>query len=142
MTRRDPNSTTRRRVRRAARWVGKQPGRFVEWRLTSSGWSYGCLLVAWLCLSWAVEWGLSSLTWAVATLALGPETVGAIGGRISAPWTACWWLATVALWLLLFEVGLAYVLAAAWSSHRALEIEGDPRRLRKLEQEWREAGKG
>ncbi len=72
--------------------------RFARWRLESGGWVYSLLAASWIAL----------------TVVLADVT----------GWG--WWiyLGSAALFLLLFEVGLAYVISAAWGSHRQLEHEG------------------
>ena len=72
--------------------------RFARWRLESGGWVYSLLAGSWVAL----------------TISLADVT----------DWG--WWiyLASAAVFLLLFEVGLGYIIAAAWGSNRQLEQEG------------------
>lgn len=72
---------------------------FVRWRRDSGGWIYGLIMLAWCLLSVVIE------------------TATGWGWRVYAT--------SAAVFLLLFEVGIATVVAAAWSSHRALELEGE-----------------
>lgn len=73
--------------------------RFLRWRRGHGGWVYFNLAWTWAALTFVVVdvagWG----------------------------WRA--YLASGATFFLLFEVGVAYVLAAAWGSHRQLEHEGE-----------------
>lgn len=48
-------------------------------------------------------------------------------GWVSCPdrWTWVVWGGSVAVYLLLTEVGVAYLVATAWGSHRQLEVEGE-----------------
>ena len=91
----------------AARWTAARPvalailaalERFVRWRRESGGWIYFLLAVAWFALTvviaHATGWG-----WAV-------------------------YVTSGAFFLLFFEVGVAYVVSAAWGSHRQIEYEG------------------
>jgi hypothetical protein len=85
--------------RDAGRGLRRSLAAAVRWRRRSGGWTYAALL----------------LSWAGLTAALG------------APWGAgwAWYLGSAALFVLLFEVGIAYVVAAAYGSHRQLEAEGE-----------------
>ena len=74
-------------------------GRFIIWRRTSGSWTWSCLALSWLGLTAGVV-----ELWAL-------------------PWPV--YLISASVFVLLFEVGLAYVIGAGWSSHRQLEFEGD-----------------
>lgn len=73
--------------------------RFVRWRWGSTPWGYAALVAGW-----------SGLTWVLADWTGSPLRA---------------WVASVALFVLLFEVGLSNVLAAAWSGHPTLEEESE-----------------
>lgn len=89
--------------------------RFARWRREADGWRYGLLAVCWLGLT--------------VSGALVPAAIWLLVGRL--------WLEAVVVWgvlvvvasgcvfLLLFEVGLATVIASAWSSRPTLEHEGE-----------------
>jgi hypothetical protein len=93
--------------------------RFAAWRRDSGGWVYVSLVGS----------------WSVLTLV----TADATG------WGWRFVVGSAAVFVLIFEVGLAYVIAAAWGSHRQLEREGEIQdlikrlELEKLGREEREA---
>lgn len=73
--------------------------RFVRWRRAHGGWAYGCLVGGWALITFAL---VDLLSWS---------------------WHA--YAISAALFVLLFEVGIAYMASAAWASHRQLEYEGE-----------------
>jgi len=83
--------------------------RFVRWRWGSTPWGYAALVAGW-----------SGLTWVLADWTGSPLRT---------------WVGSTALFVLMFEVGLSYVLSAAWSGHPSLEEEAEKnekaQRLRK-----------
>lgn len=92
---------------------------FTRWRRTSDLWAYGLLAAAWGGLTAAATgcWRLAGHL----TATTGFTEAG--GAILGASWVPA--AVGVALFLLLFEVGLADVVAAAWKSHPRLELEGE-----------------
>lgn len=72
---------------------------FTRWRRDSGAWAYSTLL-------WS---------WTVLTVLIADAT----------DWGWRFFVGGIAVFALLFEVGLAYVITAAWGSHRQLEREGE-----------------
>lgn len=86
------------------------PMRFAVWRRESGLWTYWALAVSWASLTWVVD-SLLRFLW-VLSFARDPGVIWEL------------WAASAALFVLLFEVGIAYVAAAAYASNRYLEKEG------------------
>ena len=74
--------------------------RFVEWRRESDAWSYGVITAAWCGATWSVGAMLEVANWAAL------------------------WVGSASIWLLVMEVGLAYLARTLYLGHRLFEAEG------------------
>ena len=72
----------------------------VIWRRKSNLWGYAVLLSSWCGLTWSIGSWLKVLGWP-------------------------WWIGSLSLFLVLFEVGIGFFISAAYSSHRGLEEESE-----------------